>query len=897
MSTKNSETSDVLIPGPPGRRFIGNLWDIDFQNTMDSLRKLTDVHGPIWKFHLGNEERIVVGSQALLNEVCDETRFVKVIAATLNQARNGVQDGLGTAHGPKERNWGIAHRILAPHFRPIAIQDMFGGMQDTARQLVLKDFTRLTLNVIALCTIDFCFNSFYREDMHLLVDALEDFLKTNADCAKQSAIGNIKRLRETAHKVINRKKHSQEKKDLLQGVNPLTKKQMTADSIVDNIITFLFASHETTSGLLSFTFYYLLSNPATYARAQQEVDDIIGRDDITHSHLARLPYLAAVLRKLLRLSPTVKAKAPIIALIASVHRDTLVYRNDADDFQPDRMLDSDFDERNRHMQGCIGRIFAWQQALLVTAVLLDTFNLTISDPSYRLRTKQTTITMKPEGFRMRARLRPDVALLLLGQPLSSTTIADTKAVTSEYYGSNRTCEQLACQLASRAGKHGFAVGNIGTLNSARGNLSRKNPVVIIAASYNGQPAINAAEFVAWVQTLDCNELTGVAFAVFGCGHHDWAKTFLKVPKYLDGEEGTFWPAVQKRFGDKDVLKFHNLEVDLQVQMLSCNEFSVKKHLELSLPQGMPYRTGDYLVILPQNARHEDSILTISSATSTVLPLHAPIRAAEVLRAYVELEQTASKRNILDMSKVTDDETAAAELSRLAGEAYHEEVDVKRLSLLDLLERFPAVKISPGAFLSMQPPMSTRQYSILSSPLWKASCATVTYCATGRSSTYGHLQPSQVASAYLSSLAASDEVFVCVAECADEFRMPEAAENVPLVLRKYFIQERAAQLATGRTLAEVLLFYGCRSRVDDLYFDSFQRWQDLGAVAIHRAYSSVPDQSQGCRYVQDRIYHNRAAVMKLLVIGARIIVCVPGCAVAEVRETLTNISREIKDVRT
>lgn len=794
------------------------------------------------------------------------------------------------------------------------------------------------------------------------------------------------------------------------------------------MITFLFAGHETTSGLLSFTFYYLLSNPAKYARARREVDDVIGREGVTYSHLAKLPYLAAVLRESLRLSPTVpaialaakedtildgkyrvRAKTPIIALFASVHRDPLVYGNDADQFRPDRMLDSEFEQRNRQfpncwkpfgngMRGCIGRYFAWQQALLVTAMLLQSFDLSMSDPLYRLRTKQTTITMKPEGFRMRARVRPDAVLSPLERPLFSTTISDTTSSSSElradessttiavdvYYGSNSTCEQLAGQLASHAPGHGFAIGKIGTLNSAKENLSRMNPVVIIAASYNGQPASNAAEFVAWVGTLSCNELTGVAFAVFGCGHHDWARTFLKVPKYLDGvleerggmrlvslgttdvardevatdfaawEEGIFWPAVQRRYCDKDVPKVDDPEAVVQVKVcvpeatalrrnlcrarvvaretLSCSELSVRKHLEIALPQDMPYRTGDCLAILPQNPRHavrralkllglsEDSVLIISSASSTALPLHTPIRAAEVLRAHVELEQTASKRSILDMLKATDDETSTAELSRLAGGAHYEEIVVRRLSLLDLLERFPAVKISPSAFLSMHPPMNVRQYCISSSPLWNPSCVTVTYCVTDESATHAQSQASGTASTYLSSLVVGDEVFVRVTECAHKFRMPEAADNVPLILiaagtgRKFhatlvsplltieagiapfrsFVQERAALLATGRALPAVLLFYGCRSRADDLYFDSFQRWQQLGAVAIYRAYSRMPDQSEGCKYVQDRVFKDRAAVTKLLMTGARIAVCVPEHAVAGVRETLIDVSRETRD---
>jgi cytochrome P450/NADPH-cytochrome P450 reductase len=78
------------------------------------------------------------------------------------------------------------------------------------------------------------------------------------------------------------------------------------------MITSLIAGHETTSGLLSFTFYYLLNNRAAYTKAQQEVVEVIRRDPITANHLTRLPYLNAVLRESLRLSPTV----PSIALSA-----------------------------------------------------------------------------------------------------------------------------------------------------------------------------------------------------------------------------------------------------------------------------------------------------------------------------------------------------------------------------------------------------------------------------------------------------------------------------------------------------------------------------------------------------------------------------------------------------
>ena len=86
--------------------------------------------GPIWKFCLGGEERVIVDSQALMNEVCNEDRFSKIIAVALKQARNGVNDGLGTAYSSQEANWGIAHRTLAPHFGSLAIRSMFNEMHN-----------------------------------------------------------------------------------------------------------------------------------------------------------------------------------------------------------------------------------------------------------------------------------------------------------------------------------------------------------------------------------------------------------------------------------------------------------------------------------------------------------------------------------------------------------------------------------------------------------------------------------------------------------------------------------------------------------------------------------------------------------------------------------------------
>jgi hypothetical protein len=57
------------------------------------------------------------------------------------------------------------------------------------------------------------------------------------------------------------------------------------------LITFLVAGHETTSGMLSFTVYYLLRHPQAMQKLRNEIDEVCGDEDITLNHLAKMPYL------------------------------------------------------------------------------------------------------------------------------------------------------------------------------------------------------------------------------------------------------------------------------------------------------------------------------------------------------------------------------------------------------------------------------------------------------------------------------------------------------------------------------------------------------------------------------------------------------------------------------
>ncbi|KUI57486.1 hypothetical protein VP1G_04797 [Cytospora mali] len=1020
----------VPIPQPPQWPLLGNINDIDPVFPLGSMLNMAEKYGEIYRLNLPGRSVVVVSTQALVNEVCNEKRFKKDIARVLDEVRNGVHDGLFTAHS-EEPNWGIAHRILMPAFGPMSIRGMFDEMHDIAAQMAMKwarhgatnpimvtdDFTRLTLDTLALCSMDYRFNSFYHDEMHPFVEAMGDFLTESGNRTRRPPFSSIfyrevdrkyeldiAVLRKTADDVLMaRKAHPTERKDLLNamlnGVDTKTGQKMTDQSITDNLITFLIAGHETTSGMLSFAFYNLLKNPETYRKAQQEVDEIVGTGPITVDHMNKLQYIQAVLRETLRLTATIPMTAvkplkdeilggkyavgadeSITMLVARSQLDPAVYGETAQEFMPERMLEDNFNRLTKEfpncwkpfgngMRACIGRPFAWQEAILVMAMLLQNFNFMQDDPNYHLSIKQT-LTIKPKDFYMRAALRHGLTPTQLEHRLNGTSTSTTSLENSVaslslgsdqklngakgkpmaiYYGSNSgTCEALARRLASDAPSHGFNALVVDSLDAANQNVPTDRPVVVITASYEGEPPDNAALFCNWLQGLEGKEMDKVSYAVFGCGHHDWAQTFHKIPKMVDAtmeklggtriatmgvadtaegdmftrfetwEDELLWPALKDKYGIADDMESGEaiqggLSVEISTPRSSTLRQDVKeavviethdltspgaptkKHIEIQLPSDMSYSAGDYLAILPINPKdvvHRalrrfrlawDAHVTIHSNSTTTLPTGYPIPASDVVGAYVELGQPATKRSITALIEATKDDATKAALQRLAGDDYVTEVNAKRVSVLDLLEQYPLVDLPFATFLSLLPPMRVRQYSISSSPLWNPTHLTLTYAVLDAPALSGTGQRYLgVATSYLSSLAAGDKLHVAIRPSHASFHLPVDTENTPIMCIaagsgiapfRGFLQERAAMLDAGRTLAPALLFFGCRHPdQDDLYREELDRWQAMGAVDVRRSYSRDPASSEGCAHVQDRLWRDRREVQALWDSGAKVFVC-------------------------
>ncbi len=465
MARLRNDWSGQVLPHPEGRRrFFGDVLGgsraTPLQSTLARCRDL----GPLFELQVFSQRFVFAASAELAAELCDESRFEKALSPALESLRDFVGDGLFTAY-TRERNWGLAHDLLMPAFTKQAMQSYHPVMLAAVDELVAhwdaapgpvdvaEDMTRLTLETIARTAFSRDFGSFTRAEPHPFVPAMVAALRTGQRKGVLNSMPGVSLLvrrleRQNAphqayidtllDELIAERRASGEQHDDLLGImldqaHPVTGERLDDLNIRHQILTFLVAGHETTSGALSFALYYLSRHPDVLAAAQAETDAVLGEDPDavpTYEQVARFRHLRRVLDESLRLWPTAPAftRSPreetllagehrmrpedwVIVLLPLVHRDPAVWGEDADAFDPDRFLPERSRGRAPHSykpfgtgeRACIGRQFALHEAVLVLARLLHRYDVA-GDPSYELRVSER-LTLMPVGFELTLTLR------------------------------------------------------------------------------------------------------------------------------------------------------------------------------------------------------------------------------------------------------------------------------------------------------------------------------------------------------------------------------------------------------------------------------------------------------------------------------------------------------------
>ncbi|MEU6122163.1 cytochrome P450 [Streptomyces sp. NPDC047123] len=463
------------IPHPPRRLpLLGDILGANVRTPLQDSMKMARELGPIFRRKAFGKEFVFVWGAELAADMADESRFAKHVGLGVANLRPVAGDGLFTAYN-HEPNWQLAHDILAPGFSRDAMAGYHPLMLDVARQLTARwdereaagravdvpgDMTKLTLETIARTGFGHDFGSFERSAPHPFVTAmvgtlsfaqrrnvvpplLTPLLLRGADRRNDADMAYLNR---TVDAVVAARRaasasgsgsggHGDLLDRMLEVAHPDTGERLTPENIRRQVITFLVAGHETTSGALSFALHYLSRSPQVLARARAEVDEVWGTEgEPAYEQVAKLRYLRRVLDESLRLWPTApgfarEARADTVlggahpmrqgawalVLATMLHRDPAAWGEHPEEFDPDRFAPSAVRARPAHVfkpfgtgaRACIGRQFALHEATLVLGLLLRRYDLH-ADPAYRLRIAER-LTLMPDGLTLRLTRRATAA--------------------------------------------------------------------------------------------------------------------------------------------------------------------------------------------------------------------------------------------------------------------------------------------------------------------------------------------------------------------------------------------------------------------------------------------------------------------------------------------------------
>jgi len=331
-------------------------------------------------------------------------------------------DGILTSQGA---SWRWQRRTAAPLFRPADLANLVPAMSAAAAaqlarwqadpagtvQAIDRDMTETTFRVISATmfggSADAESGSILRSadkalstiswDIAAAMLRIPDWLWYPGKFGRQRAGQALRQA--VAAILVRRRATGLQGDDLLARLanarDPETGAPMSEKQLIDNLLTFLAAGHETTAKALTWALYLIARAPEWQHRIRREVRAAAGDAAIHAEHIDHLVLTRAVLEEAMRLYPpapvmTRQAAAPvtlggqtipegafIVIPVFAVHRHRRLWedpdRFDPDRFSPDRRAKN---PRTQFMpfgfgaRACIGASFAMLEAIAILATLL-----------------------------------------------------------------------------------------------------------------------------------------------------------------------------------------------------------------------------------------------------------------------------------------------------------------------------------------------------------------------------------------------------------------------------------------------------------------------------------------------------------------------------------------------
>mgnify|MGYP001585610517 CR=1 FL=1 len=405
---------------------------------------MAERYGDIANFRLGSVDVFFVRHPDYIREVLITQRASFTMSPLRAKLNAVVGEGLFTSRGELHAR---QRRLIQPVFRKSRIEAYAGQMAELSRRTreqwrpggeidITDEMMKLTMLIAARVLFDHDIENDAAAVSRNVGTVLEffrrlssPFLKLSLKLPLPSSLRFRRAVREldvVVYRMIDRRRGkpgagSDLLSLLMQAKDDETNVFMTGKQLRDEVLTLLIAGHETTANLLAWTLYLLAQNAAADQRLFAEARSLLGgRPGYSAADVDRMSYARMVIQEGLRLYPpgwfigraaladvrlgqyTVPKGSVVLMSQYVMHRDGRFFK-DPEQFAPERW-EGDFQERlprgayfpfsagDRH---CIGEGFAWQEALLILATLVERWKFELL-PGQHIR-PWPSVTLRPDG--------------------------------------------------------------------------------------------------------------------------------------------------------------------------------------------------------------------------------------------------------------------------------------------------------------------------------------------------------------------------------------------------------------------------------------------------------------------------------------------------------------------
>jgi cytochrome P450 len=278
-------------------------------------------------------------------------------------------------------------------------------------QPIDRDMTRVTFDVISATllpsadetvapAVEEATGRFQRSGAWGQLYAIANVPKWMPQPGRASMAVAVRVLRSSVHAMLRERKSGGKRDDLLHRLiearDPETGQSMNDDQLVDNLLTFYLAGHETTAKGLTWTLFLLSRSPEWTARLEEEIERVTGGAPVEARHIEALVLTQQVLKESMRLYPPVPLMTrqavadaqlgehavtkgtSLVMPIYAMQRHRARWEN-PDSFEPERFAPAAEAKISRYQympfgagpRICIGMAFAMIEATTILATLLQ----------------------------------------------------------------------------------------------------------------------------------------------------------------------------------------------------------------------------------------------------------------------------------------------------------------------------------------------------------------------------------------------------------------------------------------------------------------------------------------------------------------------------------------------